>query len=50
MIKLKCLDCHNMINNRERGTGTKIRCNECQKIHRKIQSKEYDRIYYLKHK
>ena len=50
MIPLKCLDCHNMINNRERGTGTKIRCNECQKIHRKIQNKEYDRIYYLKHK
>ena len=50
MIKLKCLDCHNIINNRERGTGNKVRCNECQKIHRKIKSKEYDRIYYLKHK
>jgi len=47
MIPLKCLDCHNIINNRERGTGTKIRCNECQKIHRKIKSKEYNSIYHI---
>ena len=47
---IKCLDCPAIVDNREHGTGAKIRCNECQKIHRIIQNKGYNRVYYLKKK
>lgn len=43
----KCLDCHILVDNRERGTGNKVRCNECQKINRRIRQNKYNKKYYL---